>query len=142
MQTHNINISGGSEKVKYFTSFGYLKQEGILRTEDTYERLNVRSNLTMNLVKNLTADLNLSARRENRNSPVAIGSGGAFDDTFSSGVFNNMRTALPYYEPYPNGNREYYNSVQNGVVNPLVALDSDVVGKRFPMQISLLDNSN
>lgn len=131
MQTHNINISGGSEKVKYFTSFGYLKQEGILRTEDTYERLNVRSNLTMNLVKNLTADLNLSARRENRNSPVAIGSGGAFDDTFSSGVFNNMRTALPYYEPYPNGNREYYNSVQNGVVNPLVALDSDVVGKKI-----------
>lgn len=131
MQTHNINISGGSGKLKYFTSFGYLHQDGIVRSTDTYERLNVRSNLSMNIRENLTADLNLSARRENHNSPVAIGSGGLFDDKFSSGVFNNMRAALPYYEPYANGNRKYYNSVQNGVTNPLVALDEDAVGTQI-----------
>lgn len=131
MQTHNINVSGGSGKFRYFTSFGYLHQDGIVRTNDTYERLNVRSNLSMDIIENLTADLNLSARRENRHSPVAIGTGGAFDDKFSSGVFTNMRTALPYYEPYANGNRKYYNSVQDGVINPLVALDEDVVGAKI-----------
>lgn len=76
MQTHNINVSGGSGKFRYFTSFGYLHQDGIVRTNDTYERLNVRSNLSMDIIENLTADLNLSARRENRHSPVAIGTGG------------------------------------------------------------------
>ncbi len=130
MQTHNLNISGGSKNVKYFTSFGYLHQDGIVRTKDSYERMNVRSNLSFKIIENLTADLNLSARRENRDSPVALGSGGDFDDLFSIGIFKSMREALPIYAPYANGNHKYYGTVQGSSRNPLIGLDRDLVGTK------------
>ncbi|MCD8260629.1 MAG: hypothetical protein LUD15_03320 [Bacteroides sp.] len=131
MQTHTLSISGGSNNVKYFTSFGYLHQDGIVRTKDSYERMNIRSNLSFKIIDNLTADLNLSARRENRDSPIALGSGGAFDDLFSVGVFKSMRKALPIYEPYANGNRKYYGAVQGSGRNPLIGLDRNLIGVKL-----------
>lgn len=130
MQTHNLNISGGNKKIQYFTSFGYVCQDGIVNTKDRYQRLNVRSNLSYEIIENLTADLNLSARREMRDSPMALGSGGAFDDLFSQGVFKAMREALPIYDPYVNGNTDYYAPVLSGGGNPLIFLDRDLIGTK------------
>lgn len=130
MQTHTLSISGGTKKMKYFTSFGYLHQDGIVKTKDSYERMNVRSNLSYEIVENLTAELNLSARRETRDSPIALGSGGAFDDLFSQGVFKAMREALPIYGPYANNNPDYYAPVLGGGKNPLIYLDRDMIGTK------------
>ena len=130
MQTHNLNISGGNKKIQYFTSFGYVCQDGIVNTKDRYQRLNVRSNLTYEIIENLTADLNISGRRELRDSPMALGSGGAFDDLFSQGVFKAMREALPIYDPYVNGNKDYYAAVLTGGGNPLIFLDRDLIGTK------------
>ena len=33
MHQHNLNVSGGNENVKYFTSFGYIDQESFLSLE-------------------------------------------------------------------------------------------------------------
>ena len=33
-QNHNITVSGGSDKVQYFLSFGYLYQEGFFKSGD------------------------------------------------------------------------------------------------------------
>lgn len=42
-QTHNINISGGNEKTRFYASVGYLGQEGMYKVgEDSYKRLNTR----------------------------------------------------------------------------------------------------
>ncbi|HZY24766.1 MAG TPA: SusC/RagA family TonB-linked outer membrane protein, partial [Bacteroidales bacterium] len=50
----NINISGGTDKVKYFVSAGYFNQEGLINNTNivkeynanpTYKRYNIRSNL-------------------------------------------------------------------------------------------------
>lgn len=130
MQTHTLNISGGTKKIKYFTSFGYLHQDGIVDTKDSYERMNVRSNLSYEITSNLTAELNLSARRETRDSPIALGSGGTFDDTFSIGVFKAMREALPIYGPYANNNPDYYAPVLGGGKNPLIYLDRGLIGTK------------
>ncbi len=43
---HNINISGGNEKTKFYSSVGYLNQEGIYKYgNDNFQRLNTRLNV-------------------------------------------------------------------------------------------------
>ena len=46
-QNHEFSISGGNDKSTFYSSFGYLKQEGIVATDiSKYERLNLRFNST------------------------------------------------------------------------------------------------
>jgi TonB-linked SusC/RagA family outer membrane protein len=65
----NLNVSGGNDKVSYFTSVGYFKQDGIINYDyyntdlnSHYNRYNFRSNVDIKSIKNLTVSLNLSAR--------------------------------------------------------------------------------
>lgn len=45
-QQHNVKVTGGSEKTSYYTSVGYLKQEGLYRKgTDGFDRFNVRMNV-------------------------------------------------------------------------------------------------
>ena len=41
---NNINISGGTDNLRYFVSLGYLYQNGIMDTRNNYNRLNFRAN--------------------------------------------------------------------------------------------------
>ena len=45
-QRHNVNISGGSEKTRFYTSVGYLDQNGIYKVgQDSYKQVNTRVNV-------------------------------------------------------------------------------------------------
>src|SRR3712207_9373383 len=65
---HNISATGGSERVKFFASIGYLKENGNIDNY-SYERLNLRSNIDAKLTKSLTFWLGVSGRVEKRNAP-------------------------------------------------------------------------
>ncbi|MBQ8421663.1 MAG: TonB-dependent receptor [Bacteroidales bacterium] len=62
----NVNISGGTDRVKYFVSFGYFRQEGITNdvsyygsnTGSVFNRYNFRSNFDINVTKNLKVTIN------------------------------------------------------------------------------------
>jgi TonB-dependent starch-binding outer membrane protein SusC len=44
-QNHEVSVSGGNDKSTFYTSFGYLQQDGIVATDiSKYERFNVRLN--------------------------------------------------------------------------------------------------
>ena len=58
-QSHNFSVSGGSEDVKAFASFGYLDTEGIVR-EQAFERYNARLNLDANLGEKFKAGLSMN----------------------------------------------------------------------------------
>ncbi|WP_160714031.1 TonB-dependent receptor [Chitinophaga solisilvae] len=54
-QNHEISISGGGDKSTFYTSFGYLKQEGVIATDiSKYERVNFRLNSTHKITPWLT----------------------------------------------------------------------------------------
>lgn len=54
-QTHELSVSGGSDKITFYTSFGYLDQEGIVTSEiSKFKRMNFRINSTYKPVKWLT----------------------------------------------------------------------------------------
>ncbi|MBC9796159.1 SusC/RagA family TonB-linked outer membrane protein [Sinomicrobium weinanense] len=48
IQEHNISVSGGTEKVKYYVSGGYLDQEGVVKGYQ-FNRVSLRSNLDMEI---------------------------------------------------------------------------------------------
>lgn len=80
----NLNISGGTGKVKYFTSLGYFNQGSILNntsyyganTASSFNRYNFRSNFDIDVVKNLQVSVNLAGQFGTTSGPGYI-SGGA-----------------------------------------------------------------
>ncbi|WAC41959.1 SusC/RagA family TonB-linked outer membrane protein [Pedobacter sp. SL55] len=65
---HNLSLSGGSEKIKYFTSFGYLNEDGLYSSLN-YNRYNVRSNIDIQATSTTKISVDLSGRLENKLSP-------------------------------------------------------------------------
>ena len=101
MQTqHNINIQGGTEKVKYFTSIGALTQEGIFKSYNTdynanflFQRYNYRTNLDIDVTSNTTLRINLGSRVEMRHEPNVWTDGGTGDFT---SMYSALRWAVPF----------------------------------------------
>lgn len=74
----NLNISGGTERVKYFFSLGYFTQNGVLDTkvfdsgydnEIKYRRYNLRSNFDIKITKRLNASFDLSTQIDDKRRP-------------------------------------------------------------------------
>ena len=89
----NVDVSGGSERLKYFVSVGYFSQDGLVRDFDSgddlnsnyrYRRFNFRSNL----------DLRWAYRRlsERRRSASPSASRFSFSLTFSVSISANFLT--------------------------------------------------
>ncbi|HEY9046680.1 MAG TPA: TonB-dependent receptor [Ohtaekwangia sp.] len=59
-QNHELSISGGNDKSTFYTSFGYLSQDGIVATDiSKYKRFNIRLNSTHKIKKWLSVGQNL-----------------------------------------------------------------------------------
>ena len=72
----NVNISGGSDRVNYFVSVGYLSQDGLFRTFETdhdynfgFNRYNYRSNLDINVTETTKIGITSGGRVGVRNQP-------------------------------------------------------------------------
>jgi TonB-linked SusC/RagA family outer membrane protein len=75
---HNVNISGGVEKIRYFVSLGAYTQEGLFKTFDAgydfnfnYNRYNYRANLDFDVTKSTLLSVNLGGRIEDKNTPIS-----------------------------------------------------------------------
>ncbi len=70
LNQHNLSVRGGSEKIRFFSSFGSLDQGGQFNTGDlNYNRLNVRSNVDATISDNLTFGIDLSYRKDKTSEP-------------------------------------------------------------------------
>jgi TonB-linked SusC/RagA family outer membrane protein len=82
MEKINVNVSGGTEKMRYFTTVGYMYQEGLFPTEkfDEYNydpkskasRVNFRSNFDIDINSSLKMWLNVSGYMQKKNDPVLV----------------------------------------------------------------------
>lgn len=70
---HDLSVTGGDERIQYFTSFGYLSQNGIV-PKNNYSRYTARLNLTSNLLDNLKLTIHLRGDRTIRKEPGTAGS--------------------------------------------------------------------
>lgn len=91
---HDVSVSGGTDKVKYMTSLGYMRQNGLV-DNNYYNRYNARVNLGAELAKNLSMNIHLSGTISDRHEPSTPG---ALD---VSGVDGIIRDAIRFPGLYP-----------------------------------------
>ena len=102
--TNNIQISGGTEDVRYLASLGYLRQDVNFRNAPKgYTQYDLRVNLDANISKSLTMQVGLYGRQEENytatNSPA--------------NVFNDLVRQYPWFPAYwPTG--EFGPDIENG----------------------------
>lgn len=97
--SHTLAISKGSENSSYRTSFGYLKQEGIIKNSDR-ERFNGRLNLSQKALNNrLNLESNLIMAHEVINRPP-VGAGGYEGDLLLGALKANP--TWPIYDEFGN----------------------------------------
>ena len=89
----NVNVNGGTERVRYFVSAGFLNQDSLFKTFSdnknetfNFKRLNYRANLDIEVSKRSQLSLTLGGRMQNRNT---MGGGEGF-------LFRYLQGATPY----------------------------------------------
>ena len=92
-QQANVNVNGGTERVRYFVSAGYLNQDSLFKTFSgnknetfSFQRLNYRANLDIDVSKRSQVSITLGGRMQNRNT---MGGGEGF-------LFRYLQGATPY----------------------------------------------
>jgi TonB-linked SusC/RagA family outer membrane protein len=113
----NLGIRGGSERVNYYFSYGYLNQESILKSNDTkYIQHNIISNITVTPVKSLDVSLDINARNESREFP----------GTSIANILQNVAFSIPWYDAvYPDPSYPSFNGAGMG---PNYMSQTDVTG--------------
>ena len=85
-------ISGGNEKLNYYTSFGYLKDEGYYTASD-FQRFNTRANINYQAKKWLKGGLNIQYSYAQMSNPVQ-------DDNAANNGFLFVNQIPPIYPVY------------------------------------------
>jgi len=69
-QQHNFSLTGGTDNVSYYSSFGFLEDNGLVTTNiQKYKKYNFRTNLTANLAKGLKANFSFAGKYDQNRSP-------------------------------------------------------------------------
>ncbi|MFC2711392.1 TonB-dependent receptor [Hoylesella oralis] len=119
---HNFNLSGGTDRVKYFVSAGFYAQQGMYnhtKIDKDHDvnahdaRYNFRSNLDFKITQDFSASLQLAAQIENVRTP------GAGNST----IWREISWSNPLSSP--------------GLINGKVVRLQDVLGEQNPWMILL-----
>lgn len=132
-QQYNLNISGGTDRVKYFISTGYYSQDGLFKEFGAnydfgyqYHRFNYRSNLDLKATKTTTLSFNVAGNVSNADKPYT-GSGAA-------GLIKQIYYATPFSSPGIIDNKLVYCTTDytDGLKLPFVGGDGmGYYGKGF-----------
>lgn len=93
----NLSVSGGNEIARYYINVGYTDQEGLFKTDPQYDyntnsrasRVNYRSNIDVNITKNLKLALGVSGIIEDKTYPGYS----------SDAIFEQIRQTTPIQMP-------------------------------------------
>ncbi len=121
IQSHNVSISGGSDKTNYFVSGGYTNEKGLIRNDD-YARYTVRTNIDTDVTKWLT---------------VGANSSGSFTNFFKdSPDMNSIVGTNPLVLPRDASGNYIVNPIGDFNVNPFLSAEND----RYEVQSRLVGN--
>lgn len=92
---HNLQLTGGTESVKYMTSLGYVFQDAYYKNSATnYSQYNLRTNIDAKVNQYISANVGILARREQRRFPTES----------AGGIFRMLMRGRPTEpEVWPNG---------------------------------------
>lgn len=125
MQNHNVSLSGGSDKITYFFSAGYMNEQGIIE-KNKFNRFTLRSNNEYRITSKLKLNTLVSYSRADLND-------------VDNGVLNNAYKAAPYV-PSKLGGLYGNTSAAGNIANPILQLDkkfNEGIGNRVQGTFSL-----
>lgn len=118
-QDYNVSLSGGTEKMNYYMSFGYLKNQGVWRGDD-YETYRVSMRLNGKVTNWLEVGGNVNF--QNRNDKIEDNNKGQTTRVPDYGQYwyaNNLRFS-PFSQKYDeNGNLLFYPMGSEGQRGPV-----------------------
>lgn len=91
MHQHSLSVSGGTDKVNYFVSGGFMNQNGIIEGHEN-QRGNFRSNVDVSAARNLKVSLNVAGRIQDYYQPGAR----SYVNQEGYNVFHLMMYSLPF----------------------------------------------
>ena len=110
MQTHNINVNGASDNIKYSLSGNYYDQDGIFRkSTDNIKRYNLRSKVDFKVKDWLDINTNISYF----NSAYSYPGVGGVENTFDKSVTHALASMVPVN---PDGTYVYSTTTSNYTV--------------------------
>ena len=124
IQNYQLNVSGGTEKTRYYVSGGYFNQQGI-NLNSGFDRYNFKINLTQELSKRFRVGTNLNLSRSNTNSSVRSEAAGANGGTVL-GALSQIPT-IPVYKPSGIYGTNPFSQSDNPVGNLLETSNKAVV---------------
>jgi TonB-linked SusC/RagA family outer membrane protein len=118
---HNVNVNGGTDKVNYMASVGFLQQEGILPNSDR-QQFNGRTNLDVNLSDKFDIRINLAYIKNDYKDPTNSYVRGGSDQ-----IVRQLNVISPWI-PYKDKDG-YYGTISDG--NPIAWLDINQTVDRY-----------
>jgi TonB-linked SusC/RagA family outer membrane protein len=120
MVQHNLSARGGTEKIKYFASLGYLNQTALYSASDMgFERYNFRTNLSAKIAERLTFDAQLGGNIQQSHGPYID------DGTIYGG---GIQGTHPDLSPWANDDEQIHYSNPGNRWNPLATMNEEVAG--------------
>ena len=112
IQSHNLSMSGGIEKTKFYVSLNYFNQEGVVK-ETGVKRYIARINLEQEIGEKLKFGLNLNNSRENSDNYI----GGVQTNESAGAVYDAIwyDPTLPVY----NEDGTFFRSSELTINNPM-----------------------
>jgi len=121
-QQHNLSINGGSDKLRYFMSLGYVNQKGSYTGDGYYDnRYNFRSTVDAEITSRLKAKVNIGAILDDLHSPTGTG----------WATYKSTWLERPDAPIYANDNPQYLNgdaSLLYSGQNMVAEVNPDIVG--------------
>lgn len=140
MQNHELSMSGATDKTNFYSSFGYLKQDGIVATSNSnFERFTARINLTNKITNRITFGTNVGYTHIRS---VGVGTNGEFGTPLNRAINIDPITPVIETDPAKLSMAPYTNSpyivrdangnpygistlVTSEILNPIAALQVD-----------------
>ena len=111
-QNHNVSISGGTDRIKYYGYFGYNRQELQFKPNSGYyDRFNFQTNFSAKATDFLTVGMNMQYMKNCKNYPSG---GDLYQDgvNFWQGIIYSADPRYPLY--LPDEKLLSYANMQNG----------------------------
>ncbi|WP_242204041.1 SusC/RagA family TonB-linked outer membrane protein [Aestuariivivens insulae] len=133
MMSHNISMSGGSDKLRFYGGIGFLDQKGMWGST-RFKRYNLTSNVTGKVTNTTTFGINLSARIEQKDYPYTS-AGSIFQQLFRTPPISPLTYTNGLYGSHI-GRAVYgqiHNSGYNKTVSP-IALTQISLEQKLPIE--------
>lgn len=114
---HTLNVSGGTEKLRFFAGGSLWNETGNFKNIDV-KKYSIRSAIDVDVSDELTASLEISLNNSNSKYPYLVGD----NEENMNGFYKKLLTTS-YWIPYKVG--DLYVNTASGSPNPLAILDSD-----------------